>query len=53
MVDLLVYTNHRMGDMYYNIYDYITECVILAPQHNGVREYLISPQVMITMSSIS
>ncbi len=21
MVDLLVYTNHRMGDMYYNIVD--------------------------------
>ena len=21
MVDLLVYTNHRMGDMYYNIID--------------------------------
>ncbi len=35
MVDLLVYTNHRMGDMYYNSYYHVI-IVLLTFNYLGV-----------------
>jgi hypothetical protein len=40
MVDLLVYTNHRMGDMYYNTGVYISmlgaAVVLVGPRASGL-----------------